>query len=594
MRKRIVVLIALVLASTIVPVGVAVADEHGGAESNATDEWTLDELKERGETTEGGSPADRYLGDQGMVYISYKETNFIKKLGDQSAEWSVDKVVSHDKTIDTKEVTMRFNRPRDAPTETIHVRVIAWQREQRTVQEGNVTREETYATNVTQKVVEVDLEGGSDKATIRLPDTDQAQRITIIVEEYPETRWADLKHDPIALSDELPFGPSWSGFLPWFLTRFFIGSAIGVPFAIGAGVKTVQKYGSGPGKGAMWWLFVVGLGSYFGGYFALGRIAEVIVTLPWVLGLIPVLIAYVVTIEYVGEADEFLFEQVITESVTNPLGEEVPDITLEKGESVDVVDLDGTDKVGVVDSGSLKSFIALVLGAKMPKIAENDLESKVRYDGPFDGKFYVDEPDPTDPSQPDELLKIDFPTLSFSVDNLKEGQPDMPEHADVATDGGETGLAKRTLGFGEGLGTAIFAFGVAAAIGTQFTGSRSLGILAGFAPLVYMMTSVEDGDIDWVEAPAHTTSAKAQRVTEENAYNIRKTFEEITEQLARDDTELFEQAIGMTENYVEQQRKKLDRIMLGESGDEPLDDLDTDLDDELVGTNDQVRGVGDD
>lgn len=596
--KRIVVLTALVLSLSIAPVGVALADDHGASAGNSSAEssasgYTLDELKKQGPRIEGGSPSDRYLGDHGSAYLAYRETNFIKKLGDQSPKWSVDKVVTQDKVVDTKKVTMRISRSRNAPTEEIRVHVVSWERGTKTVQDGNVTREETIATNVSEKVITAQLDGGADRVTIRLPDTESRQRLTIFVEGYPDARWADVPHEPVALSDSLPFGPSWGSFLPWFLTRFGLITGIGVPIAISAGVKTIEKYGTGTGKGALWWLFVLGLGGYFTGYFALGKIAELIVTLPWVFGAGVVAIAYVATIEYVGEADSYLFEQILTETTTNPIGEEVPDIAAEKGEKVDVVDIDDSDDVGLVNSGSLRSFAALVAGAEMPTIAENDLETRVPYEGAgIDGKFYVDEPDRSDPSQPDELLEISWPTLSFGFENLKEGQPELPDHAEVAEEG-ETGLANRTKGYGNGLGTAIMAFGVAAALGAQALGSTSLGVLVGLAPVAVMMTEVEDGNVNWVDAPVHSTSAKAQRVTELNEHNIAKTFKEVTENLAEDDTEVVDMAIQMTEQYINEQRAKLDRLMMGGSGgagNAPVDDQ-VGVDD---GRPEKPRGVGDD
>lgn len=600
--KRIVVLIALVVSLSVAPVGVAVADDHGAsagnssAESSAAD-YSLDELKQRGPRIEGGSPADRYLGDYGSAYLAYQETNFIKKLGDTSPKWSVDKVVTQDKTVDTRKVTMRVSRARNAPTEEIRVHVVKWERGTKTVQDGNVTREKTIATNVSEKVITTQLEGSADRVTIRLPDTEAKQRLTIWIEGYPDARWADIPYEPVALSDSLPFGASWGSFLPWFITRFGLITGIGVPIAISAGVKTIEKYGTGTGKGALWWLFVLGLGSYFTGYFALGKVAELIVALPWVFGVGVVGIAYVATIEYVGEADTYLFEQILTETTTNPIGEEVPDIAGEKGEKVDVVDIEGTDDVGLVNSGSLRSFAALVAGADMPTIAENDLETRVPYSGAgIDGKFYVDEPDREDPSQPDELLEISWPTLSFGLENLKEGKPDMPEDVEVDEEN-ETGLANRTKGYGEGLGTAIFVFGISAAVGAQALGSTSLGLLVGFVPLGFMMTEVENGRVNWVEAPVHSTSAKAQRITELHEHNIAKTFKEVTENLAEDDTEVVDMAIEMTESYINNQRQKLDRLMMGGSGGAARADhggAGAGVDDVVDGRTDKPRGVGDD
>jgi hypothetical protein len=548
------VAVVLLLSGAFVGAGVAQSVSDGGSG------YSLEDLRERGDQIEDKDPSSRYLGGTGTVYVAYDETNFIKELGSQSPEWAVDKVVTPGKTVDTNEVTLHVSRTRDAPTETVNVHVVTWERKTREVSEGNTTRSEPYAANVTETVHEVELSGGGDKATVDLPTAEDPEMVTMWVEEYPEARWV-FPHHSTATSSRLPFGDTWGSFLPWFFTRFFGVLAIGIPVAIGGAIKTLNRTGSSPGKGAIWYVIVGGLVAYFAGYFALGWVAETIVSLPWVLGGLLVLLAYIATLEYADQTKRVLVEKLTTAEVSNPVGEEVPDIVSEEGDTYHVVEMDGMDgKLGLVKKGSLKHFLIVLAGADLPTIDKSALKTRMDYAPAFEEKFYVD-------GESDELLSITWPawevglsTLKKTVEETTEFEPD----GDAITDGGTASpmTVEREVWDRDAASSAFLGFAVSALVGTHFLGPI-LGVAAGFAVVIVMTGDLKDGHAEFVPAPAHTTPAKAARVTEQQQLVIAETFDELSEMLADMELDRHEDALGIAESYMEETRDRMDRLLGG-------------------------------
>ena len=574
MRRLVGVLIAVcVLAGALSPVfsgAVAVAAGAGNADSNTTlqeGEFSHAELSETGMQIEGQDPSSRYLGTRGMVFVSYRETNFVKELSEvNEPEWAIDKVVSPDKTVDTQAVNFHVSRMKNAPTETVHVHVVQFETERVDVAEGNETRMQTVAVNQTHRVVETELTGGGDTLTVDLPHTNSQKQVTMWVEEYPDARWT-FPHDPVATANTLPFGNSWASFLPWFGTRFFLLTLIGVPLAIGGAIKTLEKTSAGPGKGAAWWVIVPGILSYMAAYLALGRIAGLIVAAPWVMGLLVVGIAYIATLEYADDTYELLIEQVTTTGDINALGEAVSDIEGEKGATFHAVDRDGS-RIALVQKGSLKKFLLVAAtDADWPELDLSDMECRIEYglgssegSAVADAKLYADEGE-------GEVIEVQWPDLSVGTTALKANRDALPGDGAPAVEDGAS--PTETVGNGwskDKLSAAFTAWAFGTIVASAYLGWGSKAAAAGLVPVAKVASDVTDSWARFVAAPEHATKAKASRVAEKHEMSIAKTFEEIQESEADREADLAEVAIDIADARTKQGRERLRRILgLGET-----------------------------
>jgi hypothetical protein len=555
---------ALVGLLVVLAVAPAVLGAAGGQSLAETDpgNMTLAELQERGQQIEGADPSRRWLGERGSVYVSYQETNLVKQMGSDSPEWAVDKVVSSDKTVDTNEVKLHFDRPRGAGEKTINVVTIAWKTEQKEVEQGNTTTTETQVVDVRRQSTEVRLTDPMETATVDLPDTEEQQFVTMYVEEYPGARWV-FPHDPIALADSLPFGTSWGSYLGWFATRFLLLTAIGVPVAIGGAYKTLEYTHTGPGKGVLWWLIAGGLLSYLALYFSHGTVAVVLTSAPWIMGLFVDGIAYVATLELADPTEEARFESVVTTDAQNPLGDELPDISEEWAEHLHYVQKD--DGIALVKP-SLTFFITLLAGADPPTLSLSDLKTRVKSRGssPEDEKFYGREPENDADDVDPELVYVQWPALQFGPEGLRRqvDQVGLPG-ADGVEDGDSRTVTTAEWDRDRLVRAGLFGLltGAVANVALGGIGYAILGVAVGaFASTVRRV----DGSASFDPAPAHSTAAKARAVTEQQELAIAETFEELQQKVAEADATTTEQAVDIAEAYIGQLRGQIDRLIGGD------------------------------
>lgn len=569
MRRLVGVLVAVVvLCGALSPalgptITVTAAAGNTGTGPNASGgEFAYSELSEPGAQIEGQDPSSRYLGTRGTVFVSYKETNVVKELSEvNEPEWAIDKVVAPDSVVDTNQVTMHVSRFKNAPTETVHIHVVQFETKRVDVAEGNRTRMQTVAINQTHRVVEAELSEGGDTITVELPDTEDQKHVTMWIEEYPDARWADFGHDPVATTNALPFGNSWASFLPWFFTRFFGLVAVGVPVAIGAAIKTLETTGSGPGKGAAWWLIVPGILGYIAAYMALGKIAGLLVALPWTMGLLVVLIAYIATLEYADQSYKLLVEQVTTAGDINALGEEVSDIEGEKGAVFHAVDLDGS-RVGLIKKGSLKAFLLVALtDASWPVLDLSDMKSRIDYElgadeggKVADAKLYADETE-------DEVLSIQWPSLSIGLSALKVDR-DVLLDAPASTDGDEPPEIVGNDWSKDKLSSAFMAWAVGTVVASSVVGMGTQAAALGLVPVAKVASDVTDSWARFVPAPEHATKAKASRVAEKHELSVAQTFEDMQESEADREADLAKVAIDIADSRTKRSRERL-RGLLG-------------------------------
>ncbi|MDG5775964.1 hypothetical protein VB773_14245 [Haloarculaceae archaeon H-GB2-1] len=550
MRRALVGLLLVLLVSPTIVAPIAAAP--GDVETKSAENYTISELAERGQQIEGADPSRRWLGERGSVFVSYQQTNLVKEMGSQRPEWAVDKVVSPDKLVDTDDVKMHINRPQTAGEKKIHIVVLAWKTETREVNGTNgTTRQETYLTSVRKRTTEVRLTDAFETVEVALPDTENPQHITMYVREYPSARWT-FAHDPVALADGLPFGRSWGDYLSWFVSRFFIITALGVPVAIAGAYKTLEHTHSGPGKSVMWWLIAGGLGSYLTLYFSHRKVAELLTTAPWVMGVFVVVIAYLATLELADPTEKGLFEGVVTTDAQNPLGEDIPDISEEVGDVVSFVD--GGDGTIKLVKSELSYFVTLLAGAEPPTLDMSDLSTRVRYNGtaPGDEKFYAAVPDDLDDDEDPDLVYVQWPALSFGPDGLRE----MVEDGDGTMARWDTEKLSRAglLGL------------LAGAAANVALGAVNWAILAAVVGFYAGTMRRVDGEASFDPAPVHSTAAKARAVTEKQELAVAETFEALQQKVAEADATTTEQAVDIAEAYINQLRGQVDRLLGGDAG----------------------------
>lgn len=529
-----------------------VAGTAVGAEQQP--QFSYEELTERGTQIGGQDPSSRYLGDKGQVYVSYQETNFIKEMSKlNDPEWAVDKVVTPGQVVDTNEVTLHISRWRNAPSQTATVHVVQWQKKTRTIEEGNTTRTETVAANVTHMKKEIELTGGGDKVAVSLPNTGPERTVTMWIEGYDGARWV-FPHDPVATTTATPFDATWTSFLPWFLTRFFLVTLIGAPLAIYTGVALLEEVGSSPGKGMVWWVLVPGFIAYMAGYLALGKIAELVVSIPWVLGGVVVAFTFIATLEFADNSFSLLFEQVTTTGSVNAIGEDVQDVAGEAGVVVDAVQLDD-ETLALVKQGSLTTWLVVALtDAEWPKIHVQDLETRITYEKLVDdvgrkvadAKIYLDE-------QEEEALDVTWPTLDVGMSALKIRRDELPA-------GGETGDASDVVLGGysrDRIANAFMGFSLGTLVGSSYFGFGPKALAVGGLPLLLVMSRTTSGWANYTPSPLHGMKAKAARLAEEREMSIARTFEDLKATEDRTEDEILEMAVDLSDNRVEGLRETL-------------------------------------
>jgi len=234
-------------------------------------------------------------------------------------------------TLKTNRLYLRSIRAQ-TDTESLTVTVVSWERGTRTVTSGNTTTEKPVATNVTVQEQQVSLGSGWALGEIKLPRHDETKRVTMWVNGHEDTaRWT-FNHRSVATSQPIDVN-SWSGFI-MLAGGFVIIPALGFGAYGGRKVKTwIDKVGEPPGHGFAYYLAVTTIGTgaiVFGAYY---YAAEVIVTIPIVLGLyVAVVYTGYMLATHEGRAERKLFWQPHIESVEAFTSTKIPSVGAGEGE----------------------------------------------------------------------------------------------------------------------------------------------------------------------------------------------------------------------------------------------------------------------
>jgi hypothetical protein len=454
-------------------------------------------------------PADAILGSPGTHDDSYEER------------------VDSTTTVSRTSVYLRTVSVEDTErTET--VKVAFWRLEEREVEVGNTTRTIEVATDVEVEEHEVSYRAGMPIMEIPLGTTDEPRRVTMWIEGSDGPRWT-FKHNPVAVSESIAVD-SVGDF--WALAGLYIVlPAIGGIAGGGViGKRAISRTGKGPGYPIGAWL--VGILLLLGvlALFAFSSVAELIGSLPYVVGGFVAVVGLIVILESqaVRERDvEFIKPEI--NSVGGPNGSKAVEALDVERRSETVVDLPSGDPA-VVRSG-VRPFIARAFGAAatIPSLA-------------FDTR--IDVSDRTESSQKsvDELIVVD-PASSSVLEYESEGfEIDPPETRDELV---------RVVGVGVVAGLGLAALGMY----TSWLWAVLGGAIVGAA----LLCSPVDGTADVDPAKAHVRSAWISSMLLSRDVEDAKTLEDARE------TIISQQGRGQREiqEAIEDQDATLVEEMLG-------------------------------
>ncbi|GGL26116.1 hypothetical protein GCM10009037_07180 [Halarchaeum grantii] len=392
MRRTLAVLAVVALLVTTVG-GVAMAQETSSNDS----QYTIEELKEDGQHY--SQPSMRIVPSENRLYwLEHRPVN---------QPWKDVTKASSGKMLDGQlQTDTLYLRTYTATSEprSVDVTLVFWEQGTRSVSRGNATTTEAVAENVSVVHRTVTLEPGKSLGEIALPQHDESTRVTMWLDSAPETaRWT-FSHRSVAFTQPID-ADTWSDFLI-LAAGFVILPALAFGWVGGRKVKTaIEKAGEPPGHGFGYYALVATIATaliMFGAYY---YAAEVIVTLPVVLGLY-VAVVYVgyMLATHSGRSETKLFWQPHIESVEAFTKTKLPaigagnsdkqlsfseDMPFGKMQSFRVLD-EGQDGLSIVRNGWF-AFLARLKGGRAR--IENADELKTRFsltESPWGEVFIVD------------------------------------------------------------------------------------------------------------------------------------------------------------------------------------------------------------
>ena len=463
---------------------------------NASDEYTLDELKQGG-TTVSGAPASVRMTQRKQFWVVHWPATAVGSNVGEDDQWSH---VEPGTRVDRNAVYLRSIV---LDQETVHVKVASWRRGERTVTEGNTSRTVPVARNVTVRTHEVSLDRGWPMVAVPLPQHNRPTQVTMWIEEYPGARWR-FEHQSVATTQNAGI-ESEGDYLVSLLLDVLVW-VLGGGFVVGIAAKrALDRAGRGPGYGYGPWIFGLTLITVIGGFIAFQSLAEVIVAAPTVLAAYTVGVFGIILLEtYTSNVRKVQFEQLDVEHATTPSGDDGYGWRTTATTTEDVVRMpDGRD--AVVRKG-LFPFLARVFGRAATLRNQGEIAHRIEDTGPskIDERILV-HPDA------DEVLRYEPEGFKWAWETESEDP-----HAD--TDATEVqgyevaktafaGLATTTL-VGLALTNPIpSGLGLLGAIGAVL--GQPLALAAGGLAVLIVGREAVPGEALVVPAPSHMETAYA-------------------------------------------------------------------------------------
>lgn len=527
--------------------GTATTDGNATSENASGESVDAGQLRSGGQTVSGGDPSMRWLPDAGSVYVDYPGSNPLTNT--QTEDWQAQNVLENNALVETNELTVNSQRPRDAESESYELEVVYWS--ETTTQTDNGTVSETQVES--RETKELTFEGPFDRQTVELQQSDSERRVTMWLEDSTGDRidgaqWT-FRHHSIPTSQGAGID-TMGDYLGTAIMEFLAPIGLGV-FAVGAiASKAVKRAGKGPGYGYGPWIFVLSLACIVGALFAFSSLAELLVGVPLLAALfISGLVGIVVLESDHASTKKTLFLRPHLVDVANPRGDDVVDSMLGDAREETLVELQGGQQA-VVRSGLLP-FLSRVFGGMAKLTPTRPMTTEMNLvDSEWDQLVFVDpDADETLDYQP-EGWQLEFPALEERGDYLRVGTLGLVLVGIVGSVGTSVSW---TLGF------VVGAVAIVGYLATPRSTSATVEPASGHerAALTSMMYLAEAHD------DAETIESAREKLIQERAQSER----DIDDALEKQDATLIEEMFG----------SDVDRRIVDEptstSSDDPADEL---------------------
>jgi len=521
-RRRLVVATVLALALTVGAVAPAVAAgaqdgsntstgnatapaNETGAESTPSEdgEYSLSELRKGGQKIPGADPSMRWL-ESGSVFVDYESA---EPLAPEPAEWEVQNVLGPGSLVQTDTLTFNAQRPRDAESAEYELVVVSY--DAKHVQEGNTTVER--ATDIQKDTYTLSFDGAFARQEVDLPNTDgEREQVTMWLvdangDRVDGARWR-FEHRSAPTSVDAGIS-SYGDLLQWAAIFIILPGLVGIPLAQVSASKILKKTGKGPMLPGFIYASAIFIGGFFTLLLAWYQLTTALTNLPLLLGGMLVVVAFVGFLER-GSYDTVraLFVREELQDATSPTGDSVQDALYQDVRDQRLVRTDEDGEYTLVDPG-IRPFLARWFGVA-PTIDVSELETQIKLKGDKWDRMFV-----ADPDSP-EALEYERATLGFSLVN------DVEDDAGILA---KIGAVK--WGIFAWAGT-LGVIGYVLASGLVGLGpiGATLGALLGAA---IKGVEVQNGDVEFIGAPVHATTARQTLAASQSEYSDAKTLEEM-------------------------------------------------------------------
>lgn len=366
------------------------SSSSGSYEPPTRAELSIDELRQGGTQIPNAAPSTRWLDGGGAVYVDYQDPNpLVLETGDS---WEAGKILSPGQLVETRNLRMHAQRPRDAEARSYNLTIVYWQTRERTITgPDGERRTETELANVTVDTAEIDFRQSFGQSDVRLRKSDSERYVTMwLVDESGDrvsgAQWT-FRHRTAATSEAA--GISTMGDLyGWVAKWIAIPLIIGIMAVAYVAMLAIRRAKSGPGMGLIFWgvslgafsVTAVGVGWFY--------LADWFVAVPLAIPASLSFITLIVILEtYERDVETIEFVKPVLELTESPTG----------GVSLDAISLETAEekvaKVGSTPSvirDGVRPFLARCFSHAAELEGASALKTEIDVvDGDHDGKIWV-------------------------------------------------------------------------------------------------------------------------------------------------------------------------------------------------------------
>lgn len=190
-------------------------------------------------------------------------------------------------TVQRKAVYLGSYRGWEAESLDLSLKLVAWDKGTRTVNDSGTTRRVSVPRNVSEKEISVTLPGGGyDRAKVELPRFyDSTKRITMWVEGHREaTQWT-FRLSTSKATESVPVG-SLGGVIKWSLWNVFLWTLVVAGGLVVLDARVMREVGRGPQWGVLEYGFLGFASLFLGGFVFYSGVMDTLARRPQLLGVL--------------------------------------------------------------------------------------------------------------------------------------------------------------------------------------------------------------------------------------------------------------------------------------------------------------------